>query len=276
MWRKGNPPHVTDRHGHNSIDDFPLAPQRPKAIVELAGPDHPDHPVNHAKRAKEEAMRLQSQLVNAALRAESVASNEEPNQSQTQTGLVASSVAPQPLAAQEEIDPTFDPNDAFHLSKPAREFFRRAKPQELHALHCTVCTHPLRAMIEEEFLHWISPDRIGRKYDLGWRCIYRHAHATGLYEQRYRNVRASLAHIIEYAGELSHAPRDVIRAVHHLARINAKGQWIEPTKRVVLSTDRSGDPVKIDIPSERSEPRGDPKRPRRASKSRKQVTRKTR
>ena len=291
MWRKGNPPHVTDRHGRNSINDFPLVPEQPKVIVELVGLDHPDHPINREKRAKEEKARLQSQLEQAAIRAgspsrASSASRGAGTSEAHATAMTHTASTPSPLAAQPDDDPTADPSDEFGLSKPAREFFRRATPQELHALHCTVCTHPLRAMIEEEFLHWISPDRIGRKYDLGWRCIYRHAHATGLYEQRYRNVRASLAHVIEYAGELSPTPRDVIRAVHHLARINAKGQWIEPTKRVVLSSanptrralapvDR-GDPARIDIPSERSEPRGGTKRSRRASKPRKQVTRKTR
>jgi len=260
MWRKGNPPHVTNHKGDNSIDDFPLVPEQPKAIVELVGPDHPDHPINRAKRAEEEHSTQQSLAAQTAqppaIRSGSLSRVNEENRGASETNL--------PIATVEESRPPT-------VTEEDREFFRKLTSRELHALHCTVCTHPLRAMIEEEFLHWISPDRIGRKYEIGWRCIYRHAHATGLYEQRYRNVRASLAHVIEYAGELSPAPRDVIRAVHHLARINAKGEWIEPTKRVVLSTNARSAAPPLAIPAANS-----PKRPRRASKSRKQVTRKTR
>jgi len=144
-------------------------------------------------------------------------------------------------------------------------------------------------MIDEEFLHWISVDSISKKYDVGWRAIYRHAHATGIFEQRFRNLRSGLAHIAECASRIMPASRDVIRAIHHLARINAKGEWIEPTKRVVLSTSNS---TRIAVPSESAaadeprggsvamseqrESRGAPKRPRRAPKSRKQSSRKSR
>lgn len=157
------------------------------------------------------------------------------------------------------------------LPEQDKRVLRKLTPRQLHELHCSVCEHPFRVMIEEEFLHWISPDRIGQKYEIGWRCIYRHAHATGLFERRYRNIRAGLAHIVEYAGELSPTSRDVIRAIHHLARINAKGEWIEPTKRVVLSSDNLSAAPPPAIPAAAS-----PKRPRRAPRPRKQPSRKTR
>jgi hypothetical protein len=298
MWRKGNPPHVTDRKGHNSIDDFPLVPEQPKVIVELVGLDHPDHPINREKRAKEEAGRLRSQLEQDAIRTESAVSAAEPSPAAPETKPAADSLESQPVADQLEADPTSDPSDEFGLSKPAREYFRKATPQQLHELRCSVCAHPFRAMIEEEFLHWISPEKISKQYDIGWRCIYRHAHATGLYKKRYENLRSSLGHIVEYAGELCPTSRDVIRAVHHLARINAKGQWTEPTKRVVLSTEArpaapappipaaAGDPTRIDIPpapieaegSERSEPRDAARirKHRRAPKPPNHPSRKTR
>ena len=283
MWRKLNPPHVTDRKGRNSIDDFPLVPEKPKVIVELVGLNHPDHPINREKRAKEEAARLQSQLAHKAIQSESVVTAAEPIPAAPETKPAADSLESQPVADRQEVDPTSDPSDEFGLSKPAREFFRKATPQQLHALRCSVCAHPFRAMIEEEFLHWLSPDKISKRYDIGWRCIYRHAHATGLYEKRFRNLRSGLGHVVEYAGEICPTSSDVIRAIHHLARINARGQWIEPTKRVVLS---SGNPPRVAVPlapseaerSERSKPRDAARirKPRRAPKTRNHPSRKTR
>jgi hypothetical protein len=59
------------------------------------------------------------------------------------------------------------------------------------------------------------------------RAVYRHAHAFGLMEKRYLNLRAALARIIEKAGEVSATAWAVVAAVRACARINARGQWME-------------------------------------------------
>jgi len=263
MWRRKNPPHVTDHRGRNTIDDFPLVPEQPTDIVKLVGLDHPDHPVNRAKRPEEEKARLQSIAAQASPAPASLAPAAPPT-----NPPIAS------VQQSQSLDPK--PSSPPQLSEDDKQFFGKLSARQLHEIHCTICEHPFRGMIEEEFLHWISPDDISETFDVGWRSIYRHAHATGLYEKRFRNLRSALGHVVECSNRVLPGPRDLIRAVHHLARINAKGDWTEPTKRVVLSTDRSGDPDRIDIPSERSEPRGAPKSRLKTPKTRKRVSRKTR
>ncbi|GEM_PF-6180357 len=320
MWRKRNPPHVTDRSGRNSIDDFPLVPERPKVIVEMVGLDHSDHPINRAKRA--EAAAIQSGSPSRPPREESRGANEAsravcvpdrlPGREASPTIITPVTTNPLAPATQPASPSQTEPCDESHPhdkdlqttlaeqsaaqtapSKHVKELLQKLSTRQLHELHCTVCDHPFRAMIDEEFLHWISPDTISRQYDVGWRCIYRHAHATGLFERRYRNLRFGLAHIAECANHVMPTSRDVIRAFHHLARISATGEWIEPPTRVVVS---SGNPAGTAVSNEAEESghrearrlrpgripgtRGgaavSPRRPRRVPKPPKQPSRKTR
>jgi hypothetical protein len=247
MWRRRNPPHGTDRHGRNSIDDFPLVPERRQIIVELVGLDHPEHPTN---RPEQPATQPQSAPIAQSLPTEV---------RRTKEGLpaaesTAKSIADAPPAATgaptlptQPISPAAPRKKRTKLlakqarseaaaKKRAKALYAKLTPRDLHELHCTVCLHPLRAAIEEEFLHWLSPESISKRYEVGARCIYRHAHATGLFDRRYRNLRSGLGHIAECASEVAPTARDVVRAFHHLARINADGQWIEPPTHVVVSS----------------------------------------
>jgi hypothetical protein len=106
-----------------------------------------------------------------------------------------------------------------------------------HESRCIVCRHPDRESIEEEFLHWHSPFQIGRVYNLEQRSIYRHAHALNLFAVRRRNIRFALGHIIEEAERCSSVNAgDVVRAVHAFARINDRGQWIDPPTHLIVSS----------------------------------------
>jgi hypothetical protein len=187
----------------------------------------------------------------------------------------------QPLAptAPHQTAPTHEDRSnslARALPEPARKALQKLTPRQLHELHCSVCEHPLRAIIDEEFLHWISVDSIARKYDVGWRAIYRHAHATGIFDQRYRNLRSALGHIVECANVAIPTSRDVIRAVHHLARINAKGEWIDPPTHVVVSSgnsDKSGACAAVGIASTPSPVKSRPARSKTTVKKNKVISR---
>src|SRR5437879_10968010 len=74
--------------------------------------------------------------------------------------------------------------------------------QGRHEAQCTVCKHPHRGEIEQDFLHWKSPDKIAEAFGLSRDAIYRHARAMDLVEPRRRNVRAALERIIEHAGDV--------------------------------------------------------------------------
>lgn len=60
---------------------------------------------------------------------------------------------------------------------------KRAK-QGRHEYRCTICSHFERYEIEQAFVDWVSPDRIGKRYGVSRDAVYRHAHALGLMEKR--------------------------------------------------------------------------------------------
>lgn len=110
----------------------------------------------------------------------------------------------------------------------------RASALERHRRKCVICRHRDCAAIEAAFLYWQSPHIIARQFKLpDWRSIYRHAHATGLYEQRRQDLRSPLEKIIERSDEVEVRASDVIHAVRAYACLNDSGQWVEPARRVV-------------------------------------------
>src|SRR5579863_5614966 len=75
---------------------------------------------------------------------------------------------------------------------------RALTDRERHERKCFICHHPDRAQIDDDILHWCNPANITFKYNLNdYRCIYRHAHATGLMDRRRVYMRDSLEHVIE-------------------------------------------------------------------------------
>lgn len=112
-------------------------------------------------------------------------------------------------------------------------------PVSHHERLCLICRNPLREAIEEEFIHWHSVQDIAEHYGIEPRTIYRHAKAVKLYEQRDRNLRFALGHIIQRAQTVRANADSVIQAVHHFARINRDGQWVNPPTHVIVSSGSS-------------------------------------
>ena len=105
-----------------------------------------------------------------------------------------------------------------------------------HKRRCTICNHPDRLSIEDDFLHWRSPTEITIEYNISDRSsIYRHARAFGLAARRKRNLRYSLEYILERSEECQITGESVIRAAKLYAQITDEGEWNEPPKRVVVS-----------------------------------------
>jgi hypothetical protein len=108
---------------------------------------------------------------------------------------------------------------------------------ERHARKCVICHHPDRVRIEADFLNWRNADLISNHYDLhDYRPIYRHARATGLFQQRRANLRFAAELIIEHADSVVPTAEGVLRAIRASARINDDGQWVEPPSHVIVST----------------------------------------
>src|SRR5271167_4589966 len=104
-----------------------------------------------------------------------------------------------------------------------------------HEHQCRVCKHAHRADIEDEFVSWVSPARIAKKYGVSRDGLYRHAHVFGLMDKRRRNVRAALERIIERAGEVDVTAAAVVAAIQAYTKINAMGQWVDRSEHVNLN-----------------------------------------
>ena len=123
--------------------------------------------------------------------------------------------------------------------RAAKPSSRRSVPAR-HNRKCNVCRHPDRKAIEQDFLSWRSPDQIAEDYGIAdHSSIYRHAHATGLFDRRANTIRLALAPIVEHAMTVEVTADAVIRAVELLAKLNADGQFIKPPTHVIHHSNRS-------------------------------------
>ena len=103
-----------------------------------------------------------------------------------------------------------------------------------HTRKCTVCNHPDRDAIEQEFLRWYAPQDIARDHDIPYAsAIYRHAHATGLFERRRATIRIALEPLIEQATGVEATADSVVRAIRTYAQLNDAGQLVNTPSQVV-------------------------------------------
>ena len=109
-------------------------------------------------------------------------------------------------------------------------------PRELHETHCSICRSRYRDEIDEQFTSWRNVRNIASEWRIEPRAMYRHAHATGLFAIRDRNIRMALGHIIEEAERISPSADSVIRAVRMLTHINEQGEWVQPPAHVIVSS----------------------------------------
>ena len=104
-----------------------------------------------------------------------------------------------------------------------------------HARKCTVCRHPEREAIEDDFLRWHSPEDVAEDYGIADHCsVYRHVHATGLFERRRQTIRLALEPLLERAHTVRVTAGAVISAVRLYAQLNGDGKLIHPAKTVIV------------------------------------------
>jgi hypothetical protein len=126
--------------------------------------------------------------------------------------------------------------------RPNRPKPKRQSPQPAadgrteHERRCSICSHPDRADIENEFMHWHSFGDISDEYDVSRSAIYRHAYALSLFVRRNRNLRFALGHLVERVQDVEPTADSVVRAIHAFARVNDEGEWIEPPAHVIVSS----------------------------------------
>jgi len=132
----------------------------------------------------------------------------------------------------------------FHeISKRKRSGFssRFPKPKlevpERHKRKCVICRHPEREKIETAFLDWQSPAVIALQFGLpDPRSIYRHTHATGLYELRRLKFCCAVDMMIESVHSLAPNYDAVLRAVCAAGHMDGVGKRNSPSPRVAISS----------------------------------------
>jgi len=130
---------------------------------------------------------------------------------------------------------------------PRRKPRPRNRPSNRHRRKCTICRHPDREVIEQEFVNWHSVWHLAKQYKIDdHRSIYRHASATGLIERRRDNMRWCLDSVLECApGKVT--ADSVIRAVRAHACLTEDNRWVEPPSRVEFTV---APKLTIEMPTE--------------------------
>ncbi|HWG59308.1 MAG TPA: hypothetical protein VN661_09700 [Candidatus Acidoferrales bacterium] len=112
---------------------------------------------------------------------------------------------------------------------PAPDLYSR------HQRKCSVCCHPDREEIEQEFVSWRDTWSLARQYEIqDYRSLYRHAAATGLLERRRANMRVALDAIIEQTPTNVTADA-VIRAIRAQCCLTDHNTWVEPANNIVVT-----------------------------------------
>jgi hypothetical protein len=105
-----------------------------------------------------------------------------------------------------------------------------------HRRVCTICHHPEREAIEENFLQWRNVRLIAAEFNAtgGQTSIYRHARALGLFKKRNLTLRSSLEFVIEQSERIMPTAEGLVKAIRAYTRINDAGEWIDtPTTHIV-------------------------------------------
>jgi len=131
--------------------------------------------------------------------------------------------------------------------------FRTPPDFSRHSRRCSICLHPDRDAIEGDFIRWRSPELIAREYKLANRTsIYRHAHCTGLFAWRRRELGRVLEGMLENHEHIPLEASDaIVRAARVYAHLDENGNWFEPprTNFVFTSPVTALHPLKSSMPT---------------------------
>ena len=135
----------------------------------------------------------------------------------------------------------------------SREKRRHRASLARHSRKCSVCHHPDREFIDDDYLRWISPKKIARQYKISHHSVvYRHADATGLRTQRRAALRATLEHFIEQAENVRVTAHSIVSAVRLYSQINDQGQYTPSVRRHIVEHHYFGLPTDAGLPADAS------------------------
>src|SRR5580693_9571993 len=102
----------------------------------------------------------------------------------------------------------------------------------LHAQQCGICRSPDRERIEGDYIAWVSPSKICKRYSLKSRTtLYRHAQALGLTERRDTNIKGFLRSVLDRGQNVKLTATAVMQAVVILTKLDSDNRWVDISQR---------------------------------------------
>ena len=194
------------------------------------------------------------------------------NQAAAQDAATAATPAPTAISCEPPPSASLSPTSSGALStsltsstsSPASISPRTPPDFSRHSRRCCICLHPDRDAIEGDFIRWRSPELIAREYNLANRTsIYRHAHCTGLFAWRRRELGRVLEGMLENHEHIPLEASDaIVRAARVYAHLDENGNWFEPPRTNFVFTS----PVAALHPLESSMPTNSGRAKRRSKK----------
>jgi hypothetical protein len=163
-------------------------------------------------------------------------------QATVQTAAAAAMPAPAKISCEPSPLASISPTSSAPSPTPLTSTFSTASPASIssrtppdfsrHSRRCCICLHPDRDAIEGDFIRWRSPELIAREYKIANRTsIYRHAHCTGLFAWRRRELGRVLEGMLENAEHIPLEASDaIVRAARVYAHLDENGNWFEPAR----------------------------------------------
>jgi hypothetical protein len=102
-----------------------------------------------------------------------------------------------------------------------------------HASQCSICLHPQREFIEDEWVNWGNTTVISERFSVSKDAIYRHARYLDLFRPRHKNLKSALEKIIERLDLVPVSGSVVLGAIREYAKLGAAEAKLEVTQAAV-------------------------------------------
>jgi hypothetical protein len=112
-----------------------------------------------------------------------------------------------------------------------------------HSRKCSVCNHPERDVIDDDYIHWARVVSIAEQFGLTECSVRRHASATGLHRVRREKIHSALDLIVEQSSIANVTAHSVIRAIRAYSCITPSGRWVELPRRVTYTGENAAQPA---------------------------------
>jgi hypothetical protein len=96
-----------------------------------------------------------------------------------------------------------------------------------HQSQCTICQHPDREKIENDYLQWTSITDLARSHGVSRDSLYRHVHALGLDKKRSSTILLPLERLIERGDWAKLTGATVLKAIQFYMKVTGAGQEVK-------------------------------------------------